>query len=454
MVSLPEEKKKLKCAVYTRKSTEENLERDYNSLDAQREAAENFIASQKMNGWQLLPEHYDDGGFSGGNTERPALKRLLAEGEAGRIDVIVIYKLDRLSRSLLDFMKLVEFFEAHNTSIVSVTQQINTSTSAGRMMINILMTFAQFEREVIAERIRTSVAGAKRRGKYCGGTLVLGYDVDGKNRQLVVNQGEALIIRHIFRRYCEIGSARDVALEMNNEGHKPKSWITRKGKVHNSREFTTGHIYRMLNNPIYIGKVSHKDMTYPGEQEAIVDEETWQKTQRLLAVNTRAESATRNSIENPLKGLLKCGYCGGSMTTTYTKKGNRRYLYMQCAKDSKRAERTCPLRYIAFGDIEEVVLQQLGAVFRTPTLMAQAFEAVRKIQETEGESIHVSRAEIAEAFNSIKGFWEELFPAEKHRLMHLLIEKIIVKNGLMQMELKTCGMSSLVSELNVITEGE
>lgn len=219
------ESKITRCAVYTRKSTEV-LDQDFNSLEAQRESAENYIKSQKHNGWQLLPDRYDDGGFSGGNTKRPALKRLMADIKAGKINVVVIYKMDRLSRSLLDFMNMAEFFEQHNVSFVSVTQDINTSTSSGRMMLNILMAFSEYERDVIRERIKDTIAGAKRRGKHCGGVPILGYNIEDK--RLMINFREAKLIREIFTTYTKLGSGFDVARFLNSKGCHTKSWTSKK----------------------------------------------------------------------------------------------------------------------------------------------------------------------------------------------------------------------------------
>ena len=238
MRNIMTETKITRCAVYTRKSTEIDLNQEFNSLEAQRESAENYIKSQKHNGWQLLPERYDDGGFSGGNIERPALKRLMANIEAEKIDVVVIYKMDRLSRSLLDFMNMAEFFEQHNVSFVSVTQDINTSTSAGRMMLNILMTFSEYERDVITERIKDSIAGAKKRGKFCGGVPILGYDVNSSSKKLEINKKEAKLIKEIYKLYSESGSAFEVAKILNSQGYHTKSWTSKKGKHHPGAKFT------------------------------------------------------------------------------------------------------------------------------------------------------------------------------------------------------------------------
>ena len=231
----PAGRKLIRCAIYTRKSHEEGLEQEFNSLDAQREAAEAYIESQRMQGWRALPDPYDDGGFSGSNMERPGLQRLLADVDAGKVDVIVVYKIDRLSRSLLDFMKMIERFNEKGISFVSVTQHFNTTDPTGRMFLSILITFAQYEREVIAERIRDKVAAAKRRGKYCGGPAILGYDVDRERKKLLVNPAEAPLVQHIFRRFTQLASAKSLAAELNEQGYRTKSWTTKKGK-HRSGE--------------------------------------------------------------------------------------------------------------------------------------------------------------------------------------------------------------------------
>jgi site-specific DNA recombinase len=494
------DEKILRCAAYTRKSHEDGLEQEFNSLDAQREAAENYIASQKANGWEILPEKYDDGGFSGGNMERPALKRLLADVKAGKVDIIVVYKLDRLSRSLLDFMKLAEMLEQYNVSFVSVTQDINTSTSAGRMMLNILMTFAQYEREILAERIRDKIAGAKRRGKHCGGPPLLGYDVNPDTKKLLVNKEDAKIIRLIFQRYIELGSARDVAKELNRKGLKSKTWKSKKGRLHKGGVFTPAMIYRTLANSIYAGMVHHNDKVFPGEHKAIIDQKLWDKVKSLMETNRNSRGFVKKEIESPFKGLLKCGYCGGALGITYTQKKDRRYTYYVCIKNESKAENNCPLARVPTGEIDRVILNQLSSIFRSPTLLANTYATARKqefeeinnlrerkkelvleqekirqaiIEEDVGdlaeltkklknmgkeideierelinfESLEISNHDISEAFGSIDTLWGELFPAERYRLAHLLIEKIIVLKDKLKMEIKTHGMTSLVREL-------
>ncbi len=508
------EKKLIRCAIYTRKSHEEGLEQEFNSLDAQREAAEAYIESQRMQGWQALPDRYDDGGFSGGNMERPGLQRLLADLEAGKVDVIVVYKIDRLSRSLLDFMKMIERFNQKGVSFVSVTQHFNTTDPTGRMFLGILITFAQYEREVIAERIRDKVAATKRRGKYCGGPAILGYDVDREQKKLLVNPEEARLVQHIFRRFTQLASARKLAAELNEQGYRTKSWTTKKGKRREGRPWNTGHIYRLLGNRTYLGEVAHKGKSYPGEQEAIVSKGLWEKVRAVLSENTQAKQ-TKAKTKNisPLQGVVRCGHCDGAMGLTYTQKGPRRYTYYLCAKDAKRAVSRCRLKRVPAGDIEKVVLEQLSSVFRTPTLVSQTYFAAKRMEESERERLlkqkeqlendllkvreralaevspdgdgsapgptlvglnreavtlsrhlvdvsgraqtfeadPVAEREVSEAFQSVATFWEDLFPLERNRLIRLLVEKVEIRETGLDLELKTQGLTHLIIELNGLT---
>ena len=263
-----------RCAIYTRKSTEEGLDQEFNSLDAQRYSGEAFIASQQHEGWQCLPDHYDDGGFTGGNTDRPALRRLLADIEAGRIDTVVVYKVDRLSRSLLDFTKILETFERHKVSFVSVTQQFNTATSMGRLMLNILLSFAQFEREMISERTRDKMAAARRKGKWAGGMPLLGYDVE--KSKLRVNADEAEKVREIFRLYMEHKALMPVVKELNARGWQRKEWTSKKGTIRGGGPFTKDIVYAVLTNVAYIGKVRYKEEVHEGEHQGIVSTDVFE----------------------------------------------------------------------------------------------------------------------------------------------------------------------------------
>src|SRR5271166_6433163 len=301
----------VRCAIYTRKSTEEGLEQEFNSLDAQRESAEAFIRSQAHEGWTCLPDRYDDGGFTGGNMERPALKRLLADIRAGKIDCVVTYKVDRLSRSLLDFAKMMETFEQHGVSFVSITQQFNSATSMGRLVLNVLLSFAQFEREIIAERTRDKIAATRRKGKWAGGTPLLGYDLDPRGGRLLVNDAEAAQVRAIFALYLQLQGLLPVVQELQRRGWVNKVWRTRRGRQRGGRPVTKTSLHRLLSNVAYLGQVRYKDEIHPGEQPALIDPDTFQRVQALLRGQAPAlGTPLAGRCVAVLKGLLRCAPCG------------------------------------------------------------------------------------------------------------------------------------------------
>jgi site-specific DNA recombinase len=315
----------LRCAIYTRKSSEEGLEQGFNSLDAQREACEAFIASQKHEGWTLLPEMYDDGGFSGGTLERPAFQRLLSDITEGKIDVVVVYKVDRLTRSLSDFAKIVDIFDKRTVSFVSVTQQFNTTTSMGRLTLNILLSFAQFEREVTGERIRDKIAASKKKGMWMGGQPSLGYDV--KDRKLVVNEAEAETVRYIFRHYIQLKSVRLLKAHLDALDIVSKARTGSDGGRYGQRSLARGALYLMLQNRIYRGEIVHKDKSYPGEHKAIIDEALWNEAQAILTDN-RVDRAHGMAHEHPslLAGIIFDAR-GERMTPTHATKHGTRYRY-------------------------------------------------------------------------------------------------------------------------------
>ena len=316
---------RLRCAIYTRKSSEEGLEQDFNSLDAQREACEAYIASQKHEGWTALSNLYDDGGYSGGTIERPALQQLLTDIAGGKIDVVVVYKIDRLTRSLLDFAKIVEIFEKRNVSFVSVTQQFNTTTSMGRLTLNVLLSFAQFEREVTGERIRDKIAASKRKGMWMGGQPPLGYDV--KDRKLVINEAEAETVRMIFHRYAELRSVRALKERLDASGTVSKARTASDGSAYGSKPIAAGALYHLLQNRIYRGEIVHKDKSYPGEHQPIVDQDLWDEVQTILADN-RIERTNGTSVKGRslLAGIL-FDATGERMTPSHAVKGKIRYRY-------------------------------------------------------------------------------------------------------------------------------
>jgi site-specific DNA recombinase len=315
-----------RCAIYTRKSSEEGLEQDYNSLHAQREACEAFIRSQAGEGWRLVKTAYDDGGFSGGTIERPALQQLTSDIGEKRIGVVVVYKVDRLTRSLADFARMVELFDARRVSFVAVTQQFNTTTSMGRLTLNVLLSFAQFDREVIGERIRDKVAASKRKGIWMGGTLPIGYDVC--ERRLVVNDSEAKTVRQIFERYCELGSVRVLKRELDRKGVVSAARTSRGGKVRGGKPFSRGALYNVLSNPIYVGEIRHKKERHQGQHDAIIGREVWERVQTQLqsrAVRT-GEGKKTGAPQSPLAGKL-FDELRDPLYVQGAAKGGRRYRY-------------------------------------------------------------------------------------------------------------------------------
>lgn len=387
----------VRCAVYTRKSTDEGLEQEFNSLDAQREAGEAFIASQKNEGWVCLPRHYDDGGFSCGNLDRPALRQLLADVEAGEIDCIVVYKVDRLSRSLMDFARMMEVFDRQGVSFVSVTQQFNTSTPMGRLTLNILLSFAQFEREIISERTRDKIAAQRRKGKWAGGMPVLGYDVDrsGSSPKLVINAEEARQVRKIFELYLAYGSLLPVVEELASRGWCNKSWLTKKGNRRGGRPFDKGSLYALLTNPLYVGRIRHKTDVYAGEHEPIVPAETFQKVQERLSRNGRdGGTQVRNKHGALLKGLLTCKACERAMTHTFTNKRTKRYRYYTCKQAIKNGRGACPSQSLPASEIEAAVVDQIRCIADDAGLRADVFNQPRSLAAGELDALRREQSDL------------------------------------------------------------
>ncbi len=368
----------VRCAVYTRKSTEEGLQQEFNSLDAQREAGEAFVKSQAGEGWTLLPELYNDGGFTGGNMERPALRRLLADIEAGKVDCVVVYKVDRLSRSLLDFARMMETFEKHRVSFVAVSQQFTTTHSMGRLTLNILLSFAQFEREIIAERTRDKIAATRRKGKWSGGRPPLGYDVDPRGYRLAVNPDEAERVREIFALYLEHEALLPVVQELERRGWANKRWTTRAGKEEGGAAFTKTSLHRLLTNVVYAGRVRYRDEVHPGEQPAVVDPGVFDKAQGLLRRNGREGAGpVRGRFGALLQGLLRCSSCDCTMTPAHTTKRGRRYHYYVCVAAQKKGWARCPSKSVRAAEIERVVVERVRCVGRDPALLADVLAQAR-----------------------------------------------------------------------------
>ena len=482
------EPKAMRCAIYTRKSTEENLELDFNSLDAQREAGENYIASQKHAGWLCLDEHYDDGGFTGGNTDRPAFQRLMAHVEAGMIDCIAIYKIDRLSRSLMDFARIMEVLERKGVSLVSVTQQFNTTSSMGRLTPNILLSFAQFEREIISERTRDKIAASRRKGKWTGGPPVLGYDRkrDDTGTRLIVNDNEAKRVRAIFGKYLQVSSLLETVHWLDARGWMNKRYLTVKGRWRGGKDFDKSTLQKLLTNPLYLGKIAFKEQMYEGEHDAIVDEDLFGRVQGMLRRNRGSGGKyQRNKYGALLKGLVRCKHCGCGMSHHYAAKGRRRYRYYVCLTAQKKGWSACPYPSLPAGELERFVIDRIKETVHDPQLLADVIrraeaqlrrqiedlksqrrrrsnhaarvnesiceltktpnapgaaseladlrEDLVKIEKTivginqrivELEQRMIGQDELTGAFEAFDAMWDKLRPAEKARLIHLLVQCI------------------------------
>jgi site-specific DNA recombinase len=360
------DEKPLRCAIYTRKSTEEGLEQEFNSLEAQREAATAYIASQRQAGWAALPQRYDDGGFSGASLDRPALRQLLADVEAGSIDCVVVYKVDRLSRSLPDFARLIELFDRFGVSFVSVTQEFNTTTSLGRLTLNILFSFAQFEREIIGERTRDKLGAARRKGKWTGGSPVLGYDIGPQGGRIVVNESETVRVRAIFQIAAQADSFEAAFQAVRAQGLRTKQWTSQSGRQHGGGSFSRTTLRRLLSNVLYTGAVSWRGTVYPGEHEAIIGRQIWDQVNERLRIHGAHQRRRLHGKQDALlANLLCCGGCGGSMRPTHTSRHGQLYRYYVCAAARRSRRQECRQRRVAATDIEPSIADHLEPVLGT-----------------------------------------------------------------------------------------
>ena len=434
-------KRRMRCAVYTRKSSEEGLDQEYNSIDAQRDAGHAYVASQRAEGWIPVADDYDDAAFSGGNMERPGLKRLMTDIEAGKIDVIVIYKIDRLTRSLADFSKMVEVFERQGVSFVSVTQQFNTTTSMGRLMLNVLLSFAQFEREVTGERIRDKIAASKRKGMWMGGVPPLGYDVE--NRRLVPNPQEAKLIRHIFTRFAELGSSTKLVKELKLDGATSKAWTTQDGKVRLGKPIDKGLIYKLLGNRTYLGELRHKEQWYQAEHLPILDRNVWDNVHAILATNGRSRAnATRATTPFLLKGIV-FGHDGRALTPWHSTKKTtgKRYRYYLPMRDIKEHAGASGLPRMPAAELESAVLDQLRNILRAPNLLRDLVPQAIKLDPT------LDEAKVTVAMTRLDVIWDQLFPAEQTRIVKMLVEKVIVSANDLEVRLRANAIEQLIREL-------
>ncbi len=434
---------KKRCAVYTRVFTDERLDQSFNSLDAQREAGQAYIASQRAEGWLAVADDYDDGGYSGGNIERPALKRLMKDILADQIDIVVVYKIDRLTRSLADFSRLIEVFERHKVSFVSVTQQFNTTTSMGRLMLNVLLSFAQFEREVTGERIRDKIAASKRKGIWMGGCPPLGYDV--KDRELIVNAAEAVNVQRIFQRFAELRSITEVCREVALDGITTKGWTTRGGNIRHGTPMDKKYVSKSLRNPIYVGEIGHKGTVHAGRHQPIISRQLWDRVQAILAEDAHermGETQTRGKTDALLRGLLY-GSNGEKYHITFTKKpSGKKYRYYIPKADIRFGYRTSASGMIPADQIEEVVVNQIIGALRSPESMQGIWNQVqRKFPE-------VTEPTVVLAMHRLSEVWKQLFPEEQVRLVNLLIERVQLLSDGIDIAWRVMGWKDLAGELS------
>lgn len=433
-------KPKIRCAIYTRKSREEGLEQSFNSLDAQRLAAENYIASQVGEGWVLNPDFYDDGAYSGGNTDRPAFKQLLADIEEKKVDCVVVYKADRLSRSLFDFAKILEFFDKHGVSFTSVTESFSTATASGRLMLGMIMSFAQYERELSSERVRDKIDASKKLGMWMGGTIPLGYDsVDSK---LQINEEEAKIVSSLFSFFIKNKSTLETARELASFGFITKSFTTKKGRYQLGKKFNKQHVRRILENPIYAGMIDHKGVIYPGQHKEIVSKEVWDKANEILRANPGDggfdKSLTRVTQIPVLKGIINCGCCRSKMVPTYTSKNGKRYRYYLCVSKAVGNNESCEISRISANEIEKLVIRQVLITLKKPEFIASTIKA---------SAAHTSETGVINYFKSFEKVWDELFPLEQVRIINLLIKEVELHPDGLKIRVFKDGINALSNEL-------
>jgi len=456
-----------RCAIYTRKSTSAGLEQEFNTLDAQREVCERYIQSQMGAGWTVLPKHYDDGGFTGANLERPAFSELMADLEAGKVDIIVVYKVDRLSRSLLDFARVMDHLSTHGVDFVSVTQNFSTADAMGRLTLNMLMSFSEFEREMIAERTRDKIAAARRRGMWTGGSVPLGYDV--VNKKLMVNDAEAALVRELFDLYLEYKSTMATVRELNRRGRTTKRHQAKSGNVRGGGQWHKNAVLSILRNPLYAGYMPHGQKLFDGVHSPIINRDLFHRTQVVLNNwRTRGPSGTRNPAYI-LRGVLRCS-CGSALTSASTRTNGTEYRYYRCVTRDSRGSETCAARQVPAKAIEEFVVERIRDALAGNELTHAYAQSLTRIQEmkdyaaadrqalqqqlaqSEGatpdteDSLRVRQHEmnlriaeleqmsidtewVARVIQDFNQSWELLTPENRGRLIRAVVQRIVMNDN-------------------------
>jgi site-specific DNA recombinase len=482
----------VRVAAYCRKSHAQGLEQEFNSIDAQRQSIESFVASQRGVGWVLLDTEYSDGGYSGANTDRPGFQRLLGDVAAGKVDCIAVYRLDRLSRSIMDYLALLRLFEKHGVTFVSVTEQFNTTTPVGRLVLNQLILFSQFEREVISERVRDKVQATRRRGAWTGGRPILGYDVVDK--RLAVNADEAAQVRATFQLYLEHGTLRATVEELRRRGWRNKTFRTRKGTTTAGSDFAINSLHGLLVNPLYIGQVRAGDDLVAGVHEAIVPHDLWAAVQERLRANANDNGVkTRNATGALLRGILRCGRCGSAMVHSFSTRGSQRHRYYVCTKLHTEGADACPGSRVPAGKFETFVADQIRVIGTDEALLAKTAETIESRAAEQQDQVdaelrrgererqrllaapqnpeaqdqlrtldarlaevraerqaldHATEPKLRAALSAFTPVWEHLFPAERERVLRLLIEQITYDpdTGEADIDLRPAGITTLAKE--------
>jgi len=437
----------VRVAIYTRKSTEEGLEQEFNSLDAQREAALAYIANRRHLNWQVVPDEYNDGGYTGGNMERPALQRLLRDIRQSRIDCVVTYKLDRITRSLIDFARLMTLFEQHHVAFVSVTQEFDSSTPVGRLTLNILSSFSQFEREIISERTRDKMAASRKKGMFVGGFPPYGYDIDPATHKLAINPAEAEIVREIYETFLNVQSVTTVMHALNAKGYRTKTFTSRRRRVYAGNPWCRFYVRRVLTNPLYVGKVRYHGELYPGQHEPIITQDRWDAVQRLLTGGKDTPTKSTRQVAL-LRGVLQCGHCGCAMSPSSCRKPNKAYRYYVCSTSQRHASQTCPVRSVPAGEVEEVVIAELRALFRAPERLVTRHREAHPDDEEGVRTLYTA----VFTLQRLERSWESLYPAAQQRIIRMLVDRVILYADRVEVRISLDGLKTLGQEA-VFQEG-
>lgn len=447
--TVPDEAQVKRCAIYTRKSTAAGLEQEFNSLDAQREACEHYVASQTHLGWRRLPRRYDDGGFTGANLDRPAFRQLMQDVDAGELDVVVVYKVDRLSRSLLDFARVMARFNRAGVAFVSVTQNFSTADAMGRLTLNMLMSFAEFEREMIAERTRDKIAAARRRGKWTGGPVPIGYDVVDK--RLIINELEAVVVRELFELYEQHGSALTVARMLNKLGRTTKRHRSATGQLRTGHQWTKDAVLRVLRNPIFSGMMPHGNDLHEGEHEAIIEPKRYERIRAALDSRSRVSKRTGRNPAYLLTGLLRCKRCGGALTPASTRNGTREYRYYRCVTRDKKGSKACEAKPLPAEELEKFVAERIQVATADGALAIEIAESLKERTSRKRRELQAERRELPREIETLSAERKALMDngqtdTEREQELSALVERYEARQAAVECALAALEQADVEAE--------